>query len=156
MRTRHLWTLAVVVAVAGCGGAEEAETRSDPDVAVDSVTMAAEAFDPTVFDTLTWESEQEAVERGGVVFTYSCAKCHGPRGFGDGGFVRQGDTLRPPSFHQASWEYAQNPGELRKMIFTGGEGGMPHWGLEGLQYRDVDAVATFILEGMRGGDSSGS
>ena len=35
---------------------------------------------------------------------------------------------------------------LREFIYTGAEGGMPHWGLEGLKYRDVDAVARFILD----------
>ncbi|MEB3323348.1 MAG: c-type cytochrome [Synechococcaceae cyanobacterium] len=132
-----------------CAGGEEPEP--EPEVtAGDSVTMAAEAFDASVFDTLSWESSEAAAERGGVVFSYSCARCHGMQGYGDGGFVSRGDTLKPPSFHQTEWRFADDPAGLREMIFTGGVGGMPHWGLEGLGYRDVDAVTSYILQGLRG------
>ena len=148
MRTRHLWTLVIGVTFA-CTGGEEGETATE-EPAVDSVAMAAEVYDPTVFDTLSWESSEATVERGGVVFSYSCARCHGAQGYGDAGFVTQGDTLKPPSFHQSEWRFADDPEGLREMVFTGGEGGMPHWGLEGLSYRDVDAVTTYILERLRG------
>jgi mono/diheme cytochrome c family protein len=149
MRIRHLLTLGVGVTIACTGGGEgEPETETP---AVDSTAMAADAFDPAVFDTLTWESTDAAIERGGVVFSYSCARCHGVQGYGDGGFVADGDTLRPPSFHQSEWQFADDPAALRAMIFVGGENGMPHWGLEGLKYRDVDAVTHYILEDLRGG-----
>lgn len=149
MRTRDLWPLLVLVAVA-CAAEDEPEPTMDP------ATLAAEAFDPAGFDTISWESSDEATERGGIVYQYSCVKCHGPGGFGDGGFVQNGVTLRPPSFHQTGWEYAGDLEGLRRMIFTGREGGMPHWGLEGLKYRDVDAVSHYILGDLRSDGSQGS
>lgn len=148
MRTRDLWPLLALATVA-CSDGDQAELQGEP--AVDSVALAAEMLDPAGFDTISWESPDAAAERGGIVFAYSCAKCHGLKGFGDAGFVHGGDTLRPPSFHQAGWEYAGDLEGLREVVFTGGEGGMPHWGLEGLKYRDVDAVARYILGDLRGG-----
>ena len=84
--------------------------------------------------------------RGSVVFQYSCAKCHGSQGYGDGLFVTRGDTLRPPSFHTEDWRFQDDLEGLRRHVYTGTEGGMPHWGMEGLKYRDIDAVAQFILD----------
>lgn len=151
MLGRPLLVLASVTILAACTGAESASDEASTRVAVDSVALAAEAFDAAAFDTVSWETTQAAIERGGVVFTYSCSKCHGARGFGDGGFVQNGETLHPPSFHQASWEFAGDLPALRAKIFTGAEGGMPHWGLAGLKVRDIDAVSRYILQGLRGG-----
>jgi mono/diheme cytochrome c family protein len=139
---------ALLTAAMACSG----EPAREPEVTVsgaDSVAMAAALYDPANFDSIQWETPAAALERGSVVFSYSCAKCHGPRGEGDGGWVSQGDTLRPPSFHGADWRFAEDPEGLKALVFTGAEGGMPHWGLEGLKYRDVDAVARFILEDLR-------
>lgn len=147
MRPYHVASALLLVAVA-CSGAQDQDEQAGPSSA-DSVMMAAARYDPTNFDTIQWQSDAEAVVRGSVVFSYSCAKCHGPHGAGDGNRVTRGDTLRPPSFLTEDWAYADDPDGLRELVFTGAEGGMPHWGLEGLQYRDVDAVARFILEELR-------
>ncbi len=64
-----------------------------------------------------------------------------------------GDTLRPPSFLQADWRFAEDRDGLRKQVFTGNAQGMPHWGFHGLKYRDIDAVAVYIQQGLR--DSGG-
>jgi mono/diheme cytochrome c family protein len=112
--------------------------------------MAQEAFDPAMFDTVTWESQAAAEERGAVVYQYSCRKCHGEGGMGDAGFVMQGDTLRPPSFRGEDWAYDQDRAALLERIFIGAEEGMPHWGLH-LGAKDMDAVATYILGAFRGG-----
>ena len=80
-----------------------------------------------------------------MVYQYSCRKCHGERGLGDAGFVRQGDTLIPPSFREPDWSLAQDKAALREQVFIGNAEGMPHWGLAGLKAKDVDAVATYIL-----------
>lgn len=133
--------------VAACGGAEEAEEAQGP-TSADSVQAALAQFDPAGFDTVTWETPDDAVVRGSVVYSYSCSRCHGRFAEGDGEFVTQGDTLRPPDITVSDWRFLEDPDGLRQFIYTGAEGGMPHWGLEGLKYRDVDAVATFLTDGL--------
>jgi len=142
--------LAVVFALSGCAGGEPAEDETAPDTAASSMAMAMEAYDPSAFDTITWESEQAAIDRGQVVYRFSCMKCHGERGLGDAAFVRGGDTLRPPSFREPDWAYAGNKEGIREQIFVGTAEGMPHWGLAGLGAKDIDAVATYILHGFGG------
>ena len=134
----------------GCAPGEPAEEGSMADSAAASMARAIEAYDPAVFDTITWESEQAALERGQVVYRFSCLKCHGERGLGDSGFVRGGDTLRPPSFREPDWAYAGDKAGIREQIFVGTAEGMPHWGLAGLGAKDIDAVAAYILEGFDG------
>ncbi len=116
--------------------------------AADTVQMALASYDDTAFDTISWETPDKALERGSVVFQYSCSKCHGPQGYGDGNFVTRGDTIRPPSFYAASFPFNDDLEGLRRHVYTGTEGGMPHWGMEGLKYRDIDAVGRFILARM--------
>lgn len=147
MRPGWIWP-AILTAITACAGEAPPAEEAGPSSA-DSVVMAAAQYDPANFDTIQWDTPEAAVERGGVVFNYSCARCHGPQGYGDGGFVSEGDTLRPPSFHQADWRFANDLAGLRSLVYTGAEGGMPHWGLVGLKYRDVDAVTRYIMEGLR-------
>ena len=137
--------LTVSLVVAACGGGEPAAEVS---AAPDSTQLARDAFDPTMFDTITWETNEKALERGQVVYRFSCLKCHGERGLGDAGFVRAGDTLRPPSFREPTWAFAGDKEGMREQVFVGTAETMPHWGLVGLGARDVDAVATYILEGL--------
>jgi mono/diheme cytochrome c family protein len=133
-----------------CGGEPPAQeevaqgpTRSD------SVEVAMAAFEPAAFDTIQWETHQEAVERGGLVYRISCSKCHGDGGRGNGNFVLEGDTLRPPSFLTADWRFAEDPLGLRQAIYSGNVAGMPYWGLVGLKYRDIDAVSRYIIDFLR-------
>ncbi len=63
--------------------------------------------------------------------------------------MTQGDTLRPPTFLGADWQFAEDHDALRRHIFVGTTGGMPHWGIEGLKPRDIDAVATYIQTRLR-------
>ncbi len=138
------------VFVAACGGEAPEPEQQDP-TAADSVAAAMAQFDPAAFDTVTWESHDDAVVRGSVVFSYSCARCHGVHGEGDGGFVTQGDTLRPPDFTETDWRFLGDLEGLREFVYVGATGGMPHWGLEGLKYKDVDAVAKFLIDGLNRG-----
>jgi mono/diheme cytochrome c family protein len=143
---RRIATLLVIgfSSVACAGGEPVEEVGAGPD----STQLAREAFDPIMFDTVSWETPAEAVERGQVVYRFSCLKCHGDRGLGNAAFVRAGDTLRPPSFREPTWAYAGDKAGIREQVFVGTAENMPHWGLVGLGARDVDAVATYILEGM--------
>ena len=143
---RRIATLLTVgfVSVACAGGEPAEDTVASPD----STQLAREAFDPAMFDTITWETPEKALERGQVVYRFSCLKCHGDRGLGDAGFVRAGDTLRPPSFREPTWAFAGDKAGIREQVFVGTGETMPHWGLVGLGPRDVDAVATYILEGL--------
>ena len=143
-----------VAALFACAPAEEGPSEDELAAAAmeaqaDSIAEALAMLTPESFDTISWESNQEALERGTVVFQFSCVKCHGDRGAGDGGFVQQGDTLKPPTFLTADWQFADDQEGLREHIWKGTVGGMPHWGLHGLKFRDVDAVARYISRGLR-------
>lgn len=116
----------------------------------DSVATAAAAYDAAAYDSITWENQAARLDRGGLVFAVSCSKCHGVEGLGDANFVQRGDTLRPPSFVDEDWKFADDEDGLRQQVFTGTADGMPHWGLHGLKYRDIDAVAGHILITLRG------
>jgi mono/diheme cytochrome c family protein len=137
--------LALLVATAGCDG----ERAGSGGVRVDSVALAAGLLTVETFDTISWPSDSAAIARGAVVWTYSCRKCHGTDGSGDGGFVQDGDTLRPPSLLTPEWRFADNRAGAREQIFTGTTGGMPHWGVVGLKPRDIDAVTLYIDKMLR-------
>ena len=136
--------LLATATVVACGPDDQAPAEAPSSARADSVALAMQTFDETVFDTIAWESDEVRAERGALVYNISCSKCHGPNGEGDAGFVMQGDTLRPPSFQQPQWGFAQAPLQLRRYIFSGNVAGMPYWGLVGLKYRDIDAVAYFL------------
>lgn len=150
MRGYPILTLTALGFLAACGGESAPPVQEGPSAA-DSVQAALAQYDAAAFDSIAWATPEDAVVRGSVVFSYSCVRCHGRFGEGDGGFVARGDTLHPPDFTVPDWRFIGNLEGLRQFIFTGAEGGMPHWGLEGLKYRDVDAVAKFLLEGLQRG-----
>jgi len=145
-------TLAALALFGACGREAPPPPAQEPPPVVtraDSAPLAMAAYDSTVFDTLQWQSEDAAIQRGGLVYRVSCMTCHGEGGRGDRGFIFEGDTLRPPSFVAADWTYANDLPGLRKRIFTGSVLGMPYWGLVGMTSKDVDAVARYILGVLR-------
>jgi mono/diheme cytochrome c family protein len=127
-----------------CSGEAPPEEVPQGPSRADSVELAQKTFDAAVFDTIVWESDQAAIDRGGLVYRISCSKCHGDGGRGNGNFVARGDTLRPPSFLTTDWRFADDDMGLRQAIFSGNVEGMPYWGLVGLGYRDVDSVSRYI------------
>ncbi len=158
MRSFKAVHLVLPVVFFACSAGDEGPTPEELQAVVaaahvDSIAMALALITPESFDSITWETPQARVERGGVVFSFSCTKCHGERGAGDGGFVRQGETLVPPTFLVADWRFADDHEGLRRHIFSGTVNGMPHWGLHGIKFRDVDAVAAYINDVLRRGVS---
>ena len=141
--------LTVTLATAACSGGDSSEEQARLPTSADSVAMAEAMYDEAGFDTISWETHTVALERGAVVWRFSCRKCHGEGGAGDGGFVVDGDTLRPPTFLADDFRFAEDRVGLRHQIYTGTESSMPHWGPEGLPYRDIDAVSFHILETLR-------
>ncbi len=141
-----------LVALYACGGQEtEAEREArERQARADSVRMAEAQYDASVFDTLTWESQEARLNRGGVVWRSSCQKCHGPNGDGRGELARQLELVIP-SFLEPDWAYAGDVGAIRHRVYVGYEGAMPNWGLHGLRYRDIDAVAGYVIEAMAPG-----
>jgi mono/diheme cytochrome c family protein len=146
---------AVVLAAGGCQSAEDRAAAEDASrqaalraARADSVLMAEARYDPAVFDTITWESQEARFERGSVVWSFSCAKCHGAGGRGGGEMARQHE-LSIPSLLAPDWGLAGDQAEIRHKVYVGHESEMPSWGLYGLAYRDVDGVAFYIEEGLR-------
>ncbi len=132
-----------LVFMAGAAACEPTEEGPAPSQA-DEVAAAQEEFEPVMFDTVTWASDSAAIARGRDIFKWACAECHGEEGRGDGGRVIDGDTIRPPSFHQDDWGYADEPHALHRKVFVGTTLGMPHWGLRQMRPRDIVAVERYI------------
>ncbi len=131
---------ALALAVTACDTGEEASRPTDAEETV----VADEQYNAAAYDTVRWESESAAIDRGRDIFLWACADCHGEEGRGDGGRVIDGDTIRPPSFHQDNWSYADDPDALHRKVFVGNNLGMPHWGLRQMQPRDIVAVERYI------------
>lgn len=112
------------------------------------MARAEAAYDPAVFDTISWESDGERLERGAVAWQYSCQKCHGTTGIGNGATAREHD-IDMPVIVAGDWQYAGDPEAIRHRIYVGHDSDMPTWGLYGLKYRDIDAVTYFIEEHLR-------
>lgn len=132
------------VAVAAALGACDAQEESADARTIDETIEAAHEYDPAAYDTVTWASDSAAVERGRDIFKWACAECHGETGHGDGGRVIDGDTIRPPTFHQEDWAFADDPDALHQKVFVGNSLGMPHWGLRQMRPRDIVAVERYI------------
>jgi mono/diheme cytochrome c family protein len=136
------FALVVPMLLGACsGGAEQEQAQV---ARPDSVAMALEQYSPALFDTITWSTDTAQTNRGSIVWTFSCKKCHGETGSGDARMVVDGDTITPPDFHTPGWRFANDREGLLKYIYSGNDKRMPHWGIEGLKPRDVAAVATYI------------
>jgi mono/diheme cytochrome c family protein len=147
---------AAAAGIAACTTETPEERRASLQAArADSVLLAEAEYDISVFDTIVWPSPEGRLERGGVVWRFSCEKCHGTRGRGDGELAKE-TKLEMPSVVASNWEYAGDVDGVRHRVFVGHEGAMPNWGLHGLKYRDVDAVAYHILVTMRRDSLKGS
>jgi mono/diheme cytochrome c family protein len=153
---RTLAGLVVVLlfGLTGCGGGEADEMPAvDTEESLraaraDSVAQAAEIYEAAVFDTLTWENDNARWERGGVVWAFTCQRCHGADGAGKGEDAVNFD-IEVPDMTAADWPYADDLPAIRERIFVGHETEMPSMGLIGLAYSDVDASAHYINDLLR-------
>jgi mono/diheme cytochrome c family protein len=136
-----------------CGEAEEEVPQVEKEVALraaraDSVAQAREMYDAAVFDTLTWASDNARWERGGVVWAFTCQRCHGGDGAGEGVDAVTFD-FAVPDMTGVDWQYAGDIPGIRERIFVGHESEMPSMGLIGLSYQDIDASAHYIDDLLR-------
>jgi len=143
----------LLVGLAACGGGGEEQPAVSRDEALraaraDSVATATEMYDASVFDTLTWESDNARYERGGVVWSFTCQRCHGASGDGNGEDAVKFD-IEVPDMTAPDWPYAGDIPAIREFIFVGHDTEMPSMGLIGLTYRDVDAAAYYINDLLR-------
>ena len=140
--------------LAACGGGEVEEMPAvDTEAALraaraDSVAQAAAMYDAAVFDTLTWESDNARWERGGVVWAFTCQRCHGADGAGKGEDAVRFE-IEVPDMTVADWPLADDLPAIRESIFIGHVTEMPSMGLIGLTYPDADASAHYINDLLR-------
>lgn len=141
----------------GCGG--EPASEAGPDAAgAEAEADVAEAeslYAAAVFDTVRWNRSVTRSERGRVVYYYSCTKCHGTEGAGNGPLARR-QEIALPSLVDPDWTYDGDIDAIRRRVFVGHPAGMPSWGLTEISPRDMDAVAYFVdqrlpEEGVGGG-----
>jgi mono/diheme cytochrome c family protein len=137
--------IAFAAATTLIAGVTACELERTPDARTEQteVDRAERRYDPAVFDTVVWASQEAAVERGRDIYAWVCADCHGPEGHGDGGRVIDGDTISPGPFQEMD-EIARNPEALHRKVFVGNDLGMPHWGLREMRPRDIVALEKYI------------
>lgn len=148
------WAVSIALLLAaGCGGGEVEQTAAERAEALraaraDSTARAETAYDAAAFDTISWPDDGALWERGGVVWSFSCQKCHGADGKG-GGEVAAARSIAVSDLTTPDWPWAGDIPGIRHQIFVGHDSEMPNWGLVGLSYRDVDAAAHYIDELLR-------
>ena len=120
----------------------------EPPDAEQRVAEGEAAFDPAVFDTIAWASDSARLAVGNEIFAARCRDCHGYLGEGGTEYAAQRD-LDPPSLVAEDWELAGDLGAVIHRIFVGHPSGMPTWGVAGLEPREIDAVAYYIVYGLR-------
>ncbi len=114
------------------------------------VAEAEAAYMPTIFDTVTWANDSIRQLNGNAVYAANCRRCHGTLGRGGTDYDKS-RNLNPPSLVQPGWRYAQYANamdSLRKRIWVG-HAGMPTFGIAGIDARDIDGVAYYLLYGLR-------
>jgi mono/diheme cytochrome c family protein len=138
-----LGTLACALLLAGC---DKEEYQPPPETR--RIELADSLYSPALFDTIAWDSAEERIYAGNLVYADSCRRCHGA--FGEGGHVQAaGREVFVPSLLEQEWRLGGDIEAVRRLVFTGHTGGMPTWGLVRLTPRQIDAVAYYILEQLR-------
>jgi mono/diheme cytochrome c family protein len=105
------------------------------------------AYDPAIFDSVSWADSSALLLEGNTVYSEQCRRCHGQLGRGDTDYARE-RNLAVPSLVAPDWPMADLD-SLRRMIFVGHESGMPVFGDHDLTPRQIDATAAYILLSLR-------
>jgi len=134
----------------GPSSEEQAAARAEAQrlARADSTAQAIALFNAATFDTIAWVSRDSALARGETVYRFSCQRCHGFIGRGDGDLATE-HGIEMPDLTRADWPYEDDLPALRERVFVGHESEMPNWGLHGLAYRDIDAVSHHLLDVIR-------
>ena len=143
---------AAMLASCGPSAEEQAAARQESmrQARADSMAQAEAIYDAAAYDSISWAHADSALARGATVYRFSCQRCHGFLGHGDGDLATEHE-LEMPDITVEDWEYDGDLEAIRHRIFVGHESEMPNWGLHGLEYRDIDAVAKHIMAVIRGG-----
>lgn len=146
-RSRHVPSFVVTALLSavlvGCG-----EKTFDPPDREARVADAETRFQEVRFDTLTWASDDERALIGNGIYASRCRDCHGTLGRGETAYS-ENRGLEVPSLVQPDWRMAESMDSVRHRIFVGHASGMPTWGVAGINNREIDAVAFYILERLR-------
>ena len=143
MRRRALSSLSLtlVLATTACGHEFEPPDRGE------RIRQAQLTYSATLFDSITWAEGEDREALGNEIYAEKCRKCHGPLGRGETDYARQ-RNLRIPSLVEPAWAFASMD-SLHKTIYVGHEEGMPVYGDGGITPREIDAVASYILNVLR-------
>ena len=134
--------LAAALSLAACGHHE-----FEPPDREAKVREAAATYTSALFDTIAWDAGESRDLVGNQVYVEHCRTCHGPLGNGGTDYaVAQG--MEVPSLTQPGWRLA-DPDSLHRVVFVGHAKGMPVFGDHDLSLRDIDAVASYILNVLR-------
>lgn len=128
-------------ATAACGHEFEPPDRTQ------RVSEAEAEYTPTLFDSVTWTSQEARVQEGNAIYAEDCRRCHGTVGRGDTEYARS-RNLDVPSLVEPDWRL-DDLAALRQDIYVGHEAGMPIFGQGGLTLWQMDAVAAYILDVLR-------
>jgi mono/diheme cytochrome c family protein len=112
------------------------------------VATADSAYAALNFDSVTWASDSARIQGGNEVYAANCRTCHGTLGRGQTDYAAQRD-LEPPSLVRADWPAGDSLAHVRRRVYTGHAAGMPTFGVARLSPREIDAVAHYIVEGLR-------
>lgn len=142
MRSRRSFAFPVfALLAAGCGH------DFDPPDRAAQVQEAEAAYEPALFDSVTWASDSVRALDGNAVYAEKCRRCHGPLGRGQTPYALDRE-LEVPSLVEPDWALAHLD-SLRRAIFVGHEEGMPIYGSGGISPREIDGAAYYILEVLR-------
>lgn len=130
--------------VAGCSGGHKFE----PPSRTLQVAQADSIYASVHFDTIAWNSQTERMQAGNEVFAERCRRCHGYLGEDHTQYAQE-KNLQVPSLVKPDWSMAGDLDAVRRKIYIGHPAGMPTWGIAGLSPREIDAVAYYILDGLR-------